>query len=109
MKLTNFRIRNFRSINDSGDVEVDKLTALVGRNESGKSNLLLALATLNPPGGRQPLSKIKDFPRWRRLEECTDDTPVVDTSWDLTEDESAEVGKILNQKAAITTASIGRR
>jgi AAA15 family ATPase/GTPase len=61
MELIQFRITNFRSINDSGDVTVSKLTSLVGRNESGKSNLLLGLATLNPSGGRKPLNKIKDF------------------------------------------------
>src|SRR5207245_10413281 len=73
MELIKFRITNFRSINDSGEVTVNKLTSLVGRNESGKSNLLLALATINPSGGRKPLNKIKDFPRGRRLEECDDD------------------------------------
>ena len=76
MELIKFRITNFRSINDSGEVTVNKLTSLVGRNESGKSNLLLALATINPSGGRKPLNKIKDFPRGRRLEECDDDTLV---------------------------------
>jgi AAA15 family ATPase/GTPase len=51
MRLKSFRITNFRSINDSGDVEVSKITALLGRNESGKSNLLRALHCLNPAEG----------------------------------------------------------
>ncbi|CAK3329735.1 hypothetical protein VCRA2128O94_300011 [Vibrio crassostreae] len=51
MKLTKFRVRNFRSINDSGEITTDNLTAILGRNESGKSNILLALQHLNPPGG----------------------------------------------------------
>lgn len=108
MQLKKFRVENFRSIRDSGEIEIDKLTALVGRNESGKSNLLLALATLNPPGGRKPLSKIKDFPRWRRLEECTDDTPVVQSQWIFSDDESQKLGELLQQKSKITGASIGR-
>jgi AAA15 family ATPase/GTPase len=49
MQLVEFRITNYRSMNDSGPIKVGKLTSLVGRNESGKSNLLLALKTLNPP------------------------------------------------------------
>jgi AAA15 family ATPase/GTPase len=48
MKLLEFQITNYRSINDSGPVAVHKITSLVGRNESGKSNLLLALRALNP-------------------------------------------------------------
>ena len=87
MKLTEFQIKNFRSLNDSGPVAVRKLTSLVGRNESGKTNLLLALTTLKPPGGQIALNPIKDFPRHRRLSECTDDTEVVSTTWELSDDE----------------------
>ena len=59
----NFRITNFRSVNDSGSIEVGQRTALVGRNESGKTNLLLALASLNPPDGLPEITFVKDFPR----------------------------------------------
>jgi AAA15 family ATPase/GTPase len=57
VKLVTFRILNYRSINDSGDISVGKLTSLVGRNEAVKSNLLPALQTLNPAGGPQDLSR----------------------------------------------------
>ncbi|MBF4323584.1 hypothetical protein EAY22_25725, partial [Vibrio anguillarum] len=39
MKLTKFRVGNFRSINDSGEITTNDLTAILGRNESGKSNI----------------------------------------------------------------------
>lgn len=39
---------NFRSVEDSGWIDCDDITTLVGINESGKSNLLLALWKLNP-------------------------------------------------------------
>ena len=94
MKLTEFRIQNYRSICDSGSIKVDKLAALVGRNESGKSNLLRALHSLNPAGGIKALSKIKDFPRDRRLEECTEMTPVATTYWKLGDDDRAELAEI---------------
>lgn len=48
MKLESFRIQNFRSVFDSEVITTDKLTAILGRNESGKTNLLLALHSLNP-------------------------------------------------------------
>ncbi len=48
MKLSRFRVTNFRSVADSGWIDVDDVTALIGINESGKSNLLLALWKLKP-------------------------------------------------------------
>ena len=109
MKLTEFRILNFRSINDSGPIEVGKLTSLVGRNESGKTNLLLALKTLNPPGGAIDLNKIKDFPRHRRLSECSDNTEVVSTTWEFSDSERAELTAMFPRAAGVTRVQIGRR
>jgi AAA15 family ATPase/GTPase len=44
MKITKFRIKNYKSIVDSGDCYFsDKLTILAGKNESGKSSVLEAL------------------------------------------------------------------
>ncbi|MBQ5319346.1 MAG: AAA family ATPase [Oscillospiraceae bacterium] len=48
MQLLRFRVTNFRSIEDSGWVDCNDVTTLVGVNESGKSNVLLALWKLNP-------------------------------------------------------------
>lgn len=91
MKLESFQVWNFRSINDSGVIDVSRITSILGRNESGKSNLLLALKSLNPVDGFGPLKPIKDFPRHRRLEECNDEVRVLSTKWELTEDERTEL------------------
>ena len=49
MKLREFRVREFRSIWDSGPVVVDdQVTCLVGKNEAGKTALLTALYRTNP-------------------------------------------------------------
>lgn len=48
MRLGRFRIQRFRNIHDSGWVELEALTAIVGQNECGKSNLLRGLHLLNP-------------------------------------------------------------
>ena len=48
MKLLKYQVENFRSVENSGWIECDDVTTLVGINESGKSNLLLALWKLNP-------------------------------------------------------------
>ena len=108
MKLTAFRITDYRSINDSGPVAVGKITSLVGRNESGKSNLLLALWALNPSGGERDLLPIKDFPRHRRLSECKDDTAVVHTTWELDGSEQDDLVKTFPRAAGVTHVEIGR-
>lgn len=62
MKLTKFKVTNFRSVEDSGWLEADDVTALIGVNESGKTNLLLPLWKLKPAqdGEIQPTS---DYPK----------------------------------------------
>lgn len=108
MKLKQFRIQNYRSITDSGLIHVGQLTSLLGRNESGKSNLLRALHSLNPSEGFKALSKVKDFPRHRRLEECFDTTPVVATLWELDDADRTELGKLWARGGTATAVRIGR-
>lgn len=67
MRLARARITNFRSIEDSGWVEIEDVSCLVGKNESGKTNFLQALAHTNPPDGiSDAFDLTDDFPR-RRL------------------------------------------
>lgn len=110
MELQSFKIQNFRSITESGEVELSHVTALLGRNESGKSNLLLALRTLNPAEGFTALNPTKDFPRHRRLTECNDQTEVVSSSWRLTPEEQREFAEIVPRAgSSVTHVRIGRR
>lgn len=51
MRLIKYRVEKFKSIMDSGWIDCDDVTTLVGVNEAGKSNLLLALWKLNPAKG----------------------------------------------------------
>lgn len=118
MKLVSFHVRQFRSIRDSGIVNlafskseqghVRSVTALVGRNESGKSNLLLALATLNPQGGRKKLTMIKDFPRDRHASEWDPSFQFLRTTWELSEADRREIAAISPAFARATTTAIGR-
>ncbi|EJL67420.1 hypothetical protein PMI12_05667 [Variovorax sp. CF313] len=109
MRLASFQITNFRSINDSGLIDsTQQITAVLGRNDSGKSNLLRALHSLNPAEGLAELSPIKDFPRHRRLEECTGETPVVFARWSLDESEQAELAGILPRAAGVRHVTAAR-
>lgn len=62
MRLIKYRVTNFRSVKDSGEIEAGDVAALIGVNESGKTNLLLPLWKLNPAreGEIQPTS---DYPK----------------------------------------------
>ena len=63
MRLKAFRVRLFRNVIDSGPIEVDDVTCLVGKNESGKSAILQGLHSLNPMKPPQPLNLLDEYPR----------------------------------------------
>lgn len=109
MRLESFKVINFRSITDSGWVDVSQITAVLGRNESGKSNLLRGLRSLNPAEGFTALNPIKDFPRHRRLEECTDETKVVESRWLLDDNERAELVALLPRAKDVRHVVVERR
>jgi energy-coupling factor transporter ATP-binding protein EcfA2 len=55
MRLKAVRIQNFRSIVDSGLVQIeDRVTVLVGKNEQGKTTFLRGLASFNPKSRYSP-------------------------------------------------------
>lgn len=65
MNLKGFRVTNYRSILDSGWVEVDDITTVVGKNESGKTSLLRALHKLKPFKD-DPYNLDREWPRGHR-------------------------------------------
>lgn len=65
MRLKRFRILDFRTLTDSGWIDVNDVTSLVGENESGKTNVLLPLWKLNPSGEGGEIDLLADFPRAR--------------------------------------------
>ena len=88
MKLLTVHVTNFRSAEDCEKFEVKPVTCLVGKNESGKSAILLALAALNPHEATPAsLDKERDYPR-RSLtqydQKHTDgDAVAITTTWRL--------------------------
>lgn len=64
MKLTGFRVTNFRSIEDSGWIDSENVTALIGTNESGKTNVLMPLWKLKPAKDGE-INPLNDYPRKR--------------------------------------------
>lgn len=68
MKLIRFKIQNYKCINDSDWIDVDDITALVGKNEAGKTALLTALHKLRP-GSNCNYDGMYEFPRSRFTDE----------------------------------------
>lgn len=104
MKLIKARVQNFRSAEDTGEFTLDQVTCLVGKNEAGKSAVLLALAALNPhPSTPIKLDKERDYPR-RHLTNYAvrhndKQAVAVTTVWRLEAHEIAEMAKELGAKA----------
>ena len=88
MKLTanRFRVKNYRNIDDSGWIPLERVTAFVGRNEAGKTTLLKALHKFNP-AIEEPYNPQREFPRDRFTAEFRDgvDWPVCLVEFELSE------------------------
>lgn len=71
MKLVMFRVYNYRNIHDSGPIDVNDITAFVGQNEAGKSNLFEALYRINPFDASSEYNIEEDWPvdKWGEKDE----------------------------------------
>ena len=73
-RLNQFCVTDFRSIVNSDWITTDQVTALIGTNESGKTNLLTALWKLKPAKGGS-INLIDDLPR-KRYHKLRNATPM---------------------------------
>lgn len=62
MDLQYFKVTNYRNVKDSGWIEVGEITAFVGQNEAGKSNLFEALYRINPFASGEKYNLNEDWP-----------------------------------------------
>ncbi|WP_374028138.1 AAA family ATPase [Bdellovibrio bacteriovorus] len=92
MLMKRFRIQNFRSINDSGWVDVGDIAAIVGKNESGKTSLLKGLWKFNP-FKEEPYNLDREFPRGRRKDRSPDQ-PVSTVVFEYSQEELAKLRAI---------------
>ena len=99
MKLTatRFQVLNYRNIDDSGWIPIERVTAFVGRNESGKTALLKALHKFNP-AIEESYNPQREFPRDRFTAEYCDggDWPVCRVEFELSAEFLKELGEQLN-------------
>ena len=94
MKLTKVRIKNFQCIHDSTEFDIDDITCLVGKNESGKTAILKALHKFNPfdtaPGFEHP----DDYP----VEHNKVENDVVEVTFSLEQEDVDEIEKFITCK-----------
>lgn len=111
MTLKRFRVTNFRSIMDSGWIECDDVTSLVGVNEAGKSNVILALWKLKPvrDGGIDALHDMptKKYAAWRASPEKI---TFISADFELDGTLVDKVAKLCDcDRAAVSVVNIKRR
>lgn len=84
MKLKKFRVTKFRSVMDSGWLECNDVTNIVGVNEAGKSNLLLALWKLNPATDGN-INLLADLPRslYSEMKDTCGNVKFIETYFEL--------------------------
>ena len=112
MKLKRARVTHYKSIDDSGWVDLDLITCMLGKNESGKTAFLSALRRLSPVMGDTTVFELTDYPRkdfvqYRRLHE-EDPATAVMAEFELSREEILEIENEFGQQAlrsSILTAS----
>src|SRR3954465_61499 len=96
MRLVQARVQNYKSVEDSGWVEFDQVTCLVGKNESGKTAFLQAIEKINPVDKTHAnFDYVYDYPASRytayKRKHASDPAPVVTLEFELEADDRAAV------------------
>ncbi|MFM9872113.1 MAG: AAA family ATPase [Fimbriimonadaceae bacterium] len=110
MRLLKFRVKNFRSVQDSDWIDIGGVTSLIGTNESGKTNLLTPLWKLNPANDGA-INEIADYPRSRYQEfRAMVEKPVfIEATFELGEELAKKISDIAGiEKGEVLNAHIGR-
>lgn len=113
MKLLKFKVEKFRSVQSSGWIDIDQVNALIGENESGKTNLLLPLWKLNPSSNGK-INLLSDAPRgeYAAIRDLPDDEKpwFVTAIFCLSDSERREISEIAGcDENWVSEAKISRR
>lgn len=94
MRLDRYKVTDFRSVQDSGWIDCDDVTTLVGINESGKSNLLLALWKLNP-AREGKIDILHDMPvsKLSALRDISDEVKFISAEFILGSDSAGKISE----------------
>src|ERR1700736_2048745 len=108
VKLNSFQIKNYKVIDDTGPVRVEpNLTALVGRNESGKTAILKALWKSRNVADAK-FDKLYDFPRDRYPRERSGNQVVTVLEFGLSDQEALALVELLPSRPGQRPTKITR-
>ena len=100
MKLTKVRIKNYKCIHDSTEFDIDDITCLVGKNESGKTAVLEALHKFNSFDHSGNFDHQQDYP----LEDLEkNENGVIEATFSLEQEDIEEIERFLACKCVNTS------
>jgi hypothetical protein len=107
MILESVRVENFKCIDDSTEFSIRALTALVGKNESGKTALLKALYRVNPILPTEATFQDIEYPRrrWAAYRQRRHKAPdrVITTTWRLEDADIAVITQAMGPDVLAST------
>ena len=99
MRMNKFLIQNYKKIKNSGWVDIDNLTAFVGKNESGKSSIFEVFEKFNDTS---KYDQHTEYPRELLKNGTIDDLPVCSIEFIIDNDDVPEnINYELNGKKSI--------
>lgn len=95
MILKRYRVFKFRSVDDSGWIELSQVTSMIGINESGKTNLLLPLWKFNPAKDGE-IIPTSDYPRkeYNAIRSAKKKPVFIKTEFLLSDELAAEIAEL---------------
>ena len=96
MRMNRFLIQNYKKIKNSGWIDIDNLTAFVGKNESGKSSIFEAFEKFNDTS---KYDQNVEYPRELLKNNTISDLPVCSIEFIIDGDDIPEnISSELNDK-----------
>lgn len=116
MKLVAVTVQKFRNFVEPQRIEIESdVTALVGKNESGKTTILKALHRLNPANGDSTkFDLVTEYPRWKLARDRRENTDLgktipVQAEFDLEPDDLAALNTVFPTEIPASTKVIAFR
>src|SRR5438105_1175094 len=104
VNLIAFRIERYKSVMDSRWINIEPLTVLVGKNESGKTSLLKALHKFNP-FTPEPYVMSREWPRGHRKEQ-SEKQVVCQARFALTPEEKQALATITDNRMVVDQVEV---
>lgn len=108
MFMTEFRLENYKSVEDTEWVKCGNLTTFVGKNEAGKSAIFRGLSKLNPSDDKK-YDGLKEFPRRRLVSEFNQkDWPAASVKFELEKEDKDKLNEISSALKGISDVIVTR-